>query len=229
MGTRGMAERNSRPEGQAAARGAARRRRPEHPLGALGRRGCGPCAASPRRRRATCGRRASPAARGRRARRGARPRRAARGSSGGSAVSAARDEPDRLEQLGGRRRLVDEPVGADDARHAARPRRRAAPCRGSRGVSARSALIRRHSAMPSPSSRRCSSSTTSGRSRASRSCASAGARPRLPTGTTPGSARRSMTSPARTAGCGSMTATRVTEPTLSAILQPDLNLAPRNP
>jgi hypothetical protein len=29
---------------------------------------------------------------------------------------AARDEPDRLEQLGRRRRLVDEPVGAGDAR-----------------------------------------------------------------------------------------------------------------
>src|SRR5215207_3463470 len=88
-------------------------------------------------------------------------------------------------------------------------------------ASPRSALIRLHSAIPSPPGRFCSSSTTSGRSRASSSWASP-LPAAVPTGTMPGSPRSSMTSPARTAGCGSMTATRVTIRTLSALLQPDL-------
>src|SRR5690349_19870492 len=82
--------------------------------------------------------------------------------------------------------------------------------------------MRRQSAIPSPSRRWCSSSTTSGRSRASTWAASE-APAAAPTGTIPGSARRSMASPARTAGWGSMIATRVTGRTLPGPVQPDLN------
>ena len=124
--------------------------------------------------------------------------------------AAAGDDADRLEQLGaarppcrpGRRRRRRAP--------SARPSR---PCRGSRAGRAGSAFRRRHSASPSPSSRWCSSSTTSGRSRSTSSNPSS-APVAAPTGTRPGSVRSSIVRPARTAGWGSTMAIRVTAWTL---------------
>ena len=76
--------------------------------------------------------------------------------------------------------------------------------------------------MPSPSRSWWSSSTTSGRSRASRSGRVRGAG-RGADRDEPGSVRSSIASPARTAGWGSMIATRVTGRTLPSAAQPDLN------
>src|SRR3954453_7408444 len=85
-----------------------------------------------------------------------------------------------------------------------------------------SAVRRRQSAMPSPSSRLGSSRTMSGRWRASRSGASE-APDAAPTGTRPGSPRSSTARPARMAGWGSTTAMRVTRGTISRAPNPDVN------
>ena len=183
-------------------RGAGRRRRPEHPLGALARRARGPSAGSRRRRRPACRRRASRAARGRRARRCARRASSCARVSGGSARPAARDVPDRLEQLVRAARPCRRSRRRPPRAQAPGPRRRRRPCRGSPRRSARSALSRRHTAMPSPS-RELMVEQHDVRALAARAGRTRRRRPRAaPTGTMPGSERSSIPSPARTAGCG---------------------------
>ena len=216
-----MAERNSRRgrSGGGAGRGAAQP--PEHALGALG----DPAAVHVQRRGDVGGRRAvdehRQQRRGRRGRRGAPRRRAARASA-----AAARSR--RARRAGSPRTARP---GAPPCRRArrrrrrappARPRRRAAPCRGSRACRAlrldppaqRDAV-----AVEQPVLEQHDVGALAGEQVVRVACC----RRRFRPGTTPGSARSSMTSPARTAGWGSMTATRVTERTLSALLQPDLN------
>ena len=145
-----------------------------------------------------------------------RRRRAARGVSGGSAVPPRATTRSASKSSSGAACLVDEPVGAGDAR--ARPR---APGRSPRcRATTRGRRVERVQA----AAQLQAVAVAAGAARAARRRALARdeleRRPRrlpaAPTGTSPGSVRSSTASPARTAGWGSTMAMRVTRRTFPA-------------
>ena len=129
--------------------------------------------------------------------------------------AAAGDDADRLEQLGGLGRLVDQPVRAGHAGqqrvglgrvedHLRRVRQRLQAAAQRQAVAVGQVVLEQHHVRPQPLDELDPVVAPGG----------------APTGTRPGSVRRSIARPARTAGWGSTMAMRVTAGTLPTGLNP---------